>query len=158
MTTRVLQLTANDVPRLRALNALFGEAFGDRATYGATPPDDTYVAALLGKQHIIVLVALDSNDEVVAGVVAYQLDKLESARSEIYIYDLAVAEPHRRRGIASALIQHLQTIASERNAWVIFVQADYGDAPAIALYEKLGTREDVMHFDIDVPRLTDKAR
>jgi aminoglycoside 3-N-acetyltransferase I len=31
---------------------------------------------------------------------------------------------------------------------VIFVQADHGDAPAIALYAKLGTREDVLHFDI----------
>jgi aminoglycoside 3-N-acetyltransferase I len=95
---------------------------------------------------------------VVGGLVAYQLDKLESARSEIYIYDLAVAEAHRRRGIATALIERLQAIASERGAWVIFVQGDYGDDPAIALYEKLGTREDVMHFDIDVPRLTDKAR
>lgn len=34
-------------------------------------------------------------------------------------------------------------------AYVIFVQADYGDEPAISLYTKLGRREDVMHFDID---------
>jgi aminoglycoside 3-N-acetyltransferase I len=33
---------------------------------------------------------------------------------------------------------------------VIYVQADYGDDPAIALYTKLGAREDVMHFDIAV--------
>jgi aminoglycoside 3-N-acetyltransferase I len=31
------------------------------------------------------------------------------------------------------------------------VQADHGDDPAIALYTKLGTREDVLHFDIEVP-------
>ncbi len=32
----------------------------------------------------------------------------------------------------------------------MFVQADTGeeDAPAIALYTKLGTREDGLHFDI----------
>jgi aminoglycoside 3-N-acetyltransferase I len=151
MATRILHLTPSDVPRLRALNALFGEAFGDPATHGAQPPDDAYVAGLLGKNHVIVLVALDG-DAVVGGLVAYQLDKLESARSEIYIYDLAVAETHRRRGIATALIERLRSIAAERGAWVIFVQGDYGDDPAIALYEKLGTREDVMHFDIDVPR------
>jgi aminoglycoside 3-N-acetyltransferase I len=29
------------------------------------------------------------------------------------------------------------------------VQADYGDDPAIALYTKLGRREDVLHFDIE---------
>ena len=37
-------------------------------------------------------------------------------------------------------------------AWVIYVQADYGDDPAIALYEKLGVREEVLHFDIPVTR------
>ena len=76
------------------------------------------------------------------------LDKLEQRRSEIYIYDLAVAEAHRRQGIATALIEELKDIASRIGAWVIYVQADYGDEPAVALYEKLGTREDVMHFDI----------
>jgi aminoglycoside 3-N-acetyltransferase I len=30
----------------------------------------------------------------------------------------------------------------------MFVQADTTDPPAIALYESLGTREDVHHFDI----------
>jgi aminoglycoside 3-N-acetyltransferase I len=71
-------------------------------------------------------------------------------RRGIYLYDLAVAEPHRRRGIATALIEHLQIIAAERGTWVVYVQADHGDDPAIALYTKLGTREDVLHFDIGV--------
>jgi len=91
-----------------------------------------------------------SGTQVVGGLVAYELDKLERARRELYIYDLAVATGYRRRGIATALIEHLRTIAARRNVWVIYVQADYGDDPAIALYEKLGTREDVMHFDIEV--------
>ena len=39
-------------------------------------------------------------------------------------------------------------LAAERGIYVIFVQADYGDEPAVALYTKLGTRQDVMHFDI----------
>ena len=37
----------------------------------------------------------------------------------------------------------------------MYVQADYGDDPAVALYTKLGTREDVMHFDIAVNGATD---
>jgi len=87
---------------------------------------------------------------VVGGLVAYQLRKFEQERSEIYIYDLAVAEEHRRQGIATALIRELQRIAAERGAYVIFVQADYGDPPAVALYTKLGIREEVLHFDIPV--------
>ncbi|HEY1108173.1 MAG TPA: GNAT family N-acetyltransferase, partial [Opitutaceae bacterium] len=74
-------------------------------------------------------------------------------RSEIYIYDLAVAEAHRREGIATALIRELQRIAAERGAWVIYVQGDYGDDPALALYDKLGVREEVLHFDIPVRKL-----
>lgn len=38
----------------------------------------------------------------------------------------------------------------ERGAWVIYVQADLVDEPAVALYTKLGVREDVLHFDIAV--------
>jgi aminoglycoside 3-N-acetyltransferase I len=33
---------------------------------------------------------------------------------------------------------------------MIFVQADVGDEPAIALYSRLGIREDVLHFDIGI--------
>ncbi|HVK80669.1 MAG TPA: GNAT family N-acetyltransferase, partial [Verrucomicrobiae bacterium] len=87
--------------------------------------------------------------EIVGALVAYELVKFEQARGEIYIYDLAVSETYRRQGIATALIQRLREIATERGAWVLYVQADYGDEPAIALYTKLGRREDVMHFDID---------
>jgi aminoglycoside 3-N-acetyltransferase I len=76
------------------------------------------------------------------------LPKFEQARSELYIYDLAVAEAKRRRGIATALIRALQQLAAERGIWVAFVQADLGDDAAIALYTKLGVREDVLHFDI----------
>ena len=88
--------------------------------------------------------------EVVGGLAAYELPKFERIRREIYIYDLAVAETHRRRGLARGLILELKRIARARGAYVIYVQADLVDAPAIALYESLGTREDVLHFDIAV--------
>ncbi|MEP7246692.1 MAG: AAC(3)-I family aminoglycoside N-acetyltransferase [Gammaproteobacteria bacterium] len=145
----LLRLGRGDVPLLRALNALFQEAFRDPEAYGAAPPSEAYVEALLAKEHVIALVAR-VGQEVVGGLVAYELDKFERARRELYIYDLAVAEAHRRRGIATALIERLREIAATRGAWVVYVQADYGDEPAIALYDKLGTREEVLHFDIEV--------
>jgi hypothetical protein len=46
------------------------------------------------------------------------------------------------------MIVELQRLAAERGVYVIFVQADHGDEPAIALYTKLGARKDVLHFDI----------
>ena len=148
----IRRLAPGDVQLLRGLNTLFGEAFAEPDTYGAAPPSDGYLEGLLAKEHIVILIALVGED-VAGGLVAYEFDKFERERREVYIYDLAVAEPHRRRGIATALIRHLQAIAARRGAWVVFVQADYGDDPAIALYEKLGTREEVLHFDIDVEPL-----
>jgi aminoglycoside 3-N-acetyltransferase I len=78
------------------------------------------------------------------------LRKFEQERSEVYIYDLAVDEDHRRQGVATALIEALKPLAVARGASVIFVQADDVDPPAIALYTKLGMREDVVYFDIPV--------
>jgi aminoglycoside 3-N-acetyltransferase I len=146
----IQRLTTYDIGHLRALNALFGRAFQDMETYGSLPPSDAYLVGLLAKEHVIALAALIERS-VVAGLVAYELEKFERERREIYIYDLAVAETHRRQGIALALIHRLREIAAAREAWIIYVQADYGDAPAIGLYEKLGKREDVMHYDIAVP-------
>jgi aminoglycoside 3-N-acetyltransferase I len=136
-----------DIGLLRELLTVFGEAFGDRQTYGTAIPDDTYLGGLLKKDHFICIAALKEG-EVVAGLAAYELEKFEQARSEIYIYDLAVLQPYRRLGIATSLIGELQRIAAARGAYAIFVQADYGDDAAISLYTKLGMREDVLHFDI----------
>jgi aminoglycoside 3-N-acetyltransferase I len=91
-----------------------------------------------------------AGEEVIGGLVAYELDKFEQARRELYIYDLAVSAQHRRQDVATALIGHLRKVAARRDAWIIYVQADYGDNPAIALYEKLGVCEEVLHFDIRV--------
>jgi aminoglycoside 3-N-acetyltransferase I len=129
---------------------MFGEAFEDVDTYVRAQPSDAYLGGLLGGETFFALAA-EQDGAVIGGLAAYELKKFEQERSEIYIYDLAVATGHRRRGIATALISKLREIVTARGAYVIFVQADYVDPPAIALYTKLGAREDVLHFDIAVP-------
>ena len=143
------QLTTDDVALMEGVLATFGEAFEDVETYAGKRPGADYLRRLLGSDSFIALAAL-KHGKVVGGIAAYELRKFEQERSEIYIYDLAVSAAHRREGIATALIEELRTIAAARGAYVIYVQADLGDEPAIALYTKLGTREDVLHFDIAV--------
>jgi len=140
-------LGPDDVSLLERMSMTLGKVFGQRETYSGSPPSEAYLRRLLEGDSFIALAATKGN-EVVGGIAAYELRKFEQERSEIYIYDLGVAEAHRREGIATALIHELKKIAVARGAYVIFVQADYEDAPAIALYAKLGTREDVLHFDI----------
>lgn len=151
MSLEIRHLSSNDVLWMENLLTIFGEAFDEVETYTGKRPSKDYLRRLLGSNMFIALIAV-KNDEVVGGIAAYELMKFEQERSEIYIYDLAVVLEHRRKGIATALIEKLREIASERGAYIIFVQADTSieDEPAIALYTKFGKREDVLHFDIAV--------
>ncbi len=141
-------LGAADVAVLRELLAMFGAAFDDVATYTALQPNDAYLHQLLAGPGFVAVVARTPQGQVIGGLAGYVLPKFEQARSEFYIYDLAVSAARRRQGVATACIKLLQQLAAERGIYAIFVQADHGDDPAIALYTQLGVREDVLHFDI----------
>lgn len=150
MAVRFGRLGAGDLGRLRDLNRLFGEVFDERETYAGNPPDDDWCRDLLANEDVILLVAAE-DERIVGALAAYVLRKFEQARSEIYIYDLAVAQDRRREGIATALIGQLRRVGRERGAWTIFVQADIlpEDEPARRLYRKLACEEiTAVHFDI----------
>lgn len=102
----IRQLSANDLALMESLLTTFGEAFNEVDTYSSSRPSKVYLNRLLGSDYFIALAAL-KNGSVVGGIAAYELQKFEQERSEIYIYDLAVAAAHRREGIATALIQEL---------------------------------------------------
>jgi ribosomal protein S18 acetylase RimI-like enzyme len=141
-------LGPNDLAYMESMLSLFGRAFGDPDSYDKSRPCPEYLAGLLGSPGFVAVAAVQDGD-LVGGLAAYALPKFEQARSEIYIYDLAVDEPFRRRGIATSLINKLRNVAVERGAYVIFVQADSDNTAAVELYSKLGVRDDVLHFEIE---------
>jgi aminoglycoside 3-N-acetyltransferase I len=143
----MLSFSGRTLASLRVLMKVFGEAFEEPETFGSAKPSDEYFNSLLKSETFIPLVAT-VDGKVVGGLTAYILKKYEQERKEIYIYDLAVLEEYRRRHLATGLINKLREIAHEIGVWVIFVQADPPDEPAIKLYESLGTRGEVLHFDI----------
>lgn len=147
----VQRLGTGDGTHFASMLDLFADAFDDPANYSEARPSPTYRDALLARDDVVVLVVL-ADERVVGALVAYELRKFEQERSEFYIYDLAVMEKWRRRGVATAMIDDLKSIVRKNGGWVVYVQADYGDEPASALYTKLGTREDVMHFDLSLGR------
>ena len=144
----IRRLGSSDSGLMEAANGLFAQVFGEEGYHGP-PPNRDYLDRLLADEKFIALAAWFGT-EMVGALAAYELVKFEAERSEIYIYDLAVREEYRRRGVATALIVALKPIARENGAWVIMIEADPPDAPAVALYEKLGSREEVLHFDIGV--------
>ena len=145
---RVIELSGDDLALMRGANQLFGDAFEDIDRYHAMPPSDDHLHQLLVSPHFIALVACES-DTVIGAITAYELVKYEQDAREIYLYDLAVDEHHRRQGVATELIEHLRFIAARRDAEVVFVQADGDDLEAIALYQRFSQQRAVYHFDIE---------
>lgn len=143
----IQRLKKSDVKKMRKLNEVFAFAFEDMDTHLGKPSSDTYLRSLLKKSNFIALIAI-IEEEVVGGLVAYVLEKYEQERSEVYLYDLAVSEKYTRQGIARSLILSLKKIALEIGSYVIFVQADREDEPAIQFYRSLGNQEEPLHFDI----------
>jgi len=114
---------------MEGMLATFGEAFDDVDTYHAARPSKGYLERLLGSDRFIALAAL-KNGAVVGGIAAYVLHKFEQERSEIYIYDLAVAAAHRREGIATALILVLAARFAVVLPWGAYFQVREGERHA----------------------------
>jgi aminoglycoside 3-N-acetyltransferase I len=142
----IRRICPGEVTLMEQANRLFADVFGEEG-YDGPPPSQDHLLKLLADDKFIALAAWDA-DQMVGALAAYELVKFEAERSEIYIYDLAVDDKFRRRGIATALIEETKSIARDKGAWMIFVQADPPDEPAVALYRKLGNEERVLHFDI----------
>jgi len=147
MTVDIKTVSPTDPHLFEGMLDVFAQAFDDPESYSSKRPSPDNVSRLMKSDYFVGLVAVHDG-RVIGALAAYELMKFEQERSEFYIYDLAVLEDYRRRGIATKLISALKPIAASRGAQVIFVQADHGDDPAIALYTKLGSREEVLHFDI----------
>ena len=145
---KIQQITADNLGQMEHLLDLLADVFNEPNYCSPNRPDRPYLHRLLSNPQFIALCAVE-DDAIVGGLTAYELPRYEQPRSEIYICDLAVAETHRRKGIATALIQHTRTIARKRGAWVVYIQAEDGDEAPIAVYSKLGKQEKVVHFTIE---------
>jgi aminoglycoside 3-N-acetyltransferase I len=146
-----LRLRAEDITLLKQLRNVYATVFAEQEKYVPSPSDD-YLNSILSDKHCVHVVAISPDDRVIGGLSAYILPKIEQKVSEIYLYDLAVLEEHRRRGVATRLIEELKNSGADVGAKVIFVQADNVDSPAVALYEKLceSKETDISHFDIRI--------
>ncbi|HEU5406032.1 MAG TPA: GNAT family N-acetyltransferase [Gaiellaceae bacterium] len=93
--------------------------------------------ALLADPRTLLLVAFDG-ERPVGLVLAHELPRRHGDRAKLFVYEVDVAESHRRRGIASALLGRLADLARERGIRAGFVFADPGNGPANALYRSAG--------------------
>ncbi len=93
--------------------------------------------ALLADPRTLMLVAFDGESPV-GFVLAHDLPRRHGDPSGLFIYEVDVAETHRRRGVARTLLDRLSAIARERGIRAGFVLTEQSNGPANALYESVG--------------------
>ena len=123
-------LTPGQAETLAAMSTMFGEAFGEPETYCGKRPSRAWLERLLARPDFIALAARDGA-KVVGGLVAYVLDKFERERSEVYIYDLAVAEKTVEGGVSRGGGQYGPGQRSPRLARPSLRLAGHRDEPGV---------------------------
>jgi ribosomal protein S18 acetylase RimI-like enzyme len=85
-----------------------------------------------------LLVAEVSGGEVVGHAWLGLSDPRTGSPLAAYLYDIRVAEPHRRRGYASAILDGVEQIARDAGAKSVGLNVFGGNHAAIALYASRG--------------------
>lgn len=129
----IRRLTRKDIPAARTMFEMMALVFEE----DYEPLGDDYLNDLLGREGFWALAAFVGPD-LVGGLTAHTLPMTRSPSSEVFIYDLAVRQDHRRRGVARRLVTDLRAAAAAEGIHEVFVPADDDDRHALAFYRALG--------------------
>jgi aminoglycoside 3-N-acetyltransferase I len=136
-----VRLTAADVEQARQLFAVMAEVFGeDRRELSRV-----YLERVLSRGEFWALAAL-RGEVVVGGLTAHALPMTRDESWELFIYDIAVTQAERRRGVGRLLVEELHAAAAHSGIEVSFVAADDGDTHALDFYRALGGSESPVTF------------
>jgi len=101
------------------------------------PPTAEWAAGFLASDGHHLLFALADDDEpigFVSGVETMHPDK----GTEMFLYELAVAEQHRNRGVGRALVAALADLARELGCYGMWVATDADNTAALKAYVAAG--------------------
>jgi aminoglycoside 3-N-acetyltransferase I len=129
---------------------LFAEVFEEKSLQASDLPTEAYLAELLAKPSFHVFAAL-AGDQVVGGLTAYAMERYLSEQKELYLFDIAVTEAHRRQGLATKLMAALKKYAEGVQVSTIFLEVHVEDVEAVAFYNAIGGEiEAVHHFNFHI--------
>jgi ribosomal protein S18 acetylase RimI-like enzyme len=128
----IRRLGPRDVSLLQSASHLFDD-----------PPQEQTSQRFLSSADHHLLVALDGADPVgfVSGVEVTHPDK----GTEMFLYELAVGEPFRRRGIGRQLVAALAELARSRGCYGMWVLTDADNVAAVATYTAAGAQPPTQH-------------
>ena len=105
------------------------------------PPEEAATARFLADPGHHLLFAYDEDGRpigMVSGVETTHPDKA----TEMFLYELGVAEHARRRGVATALVDALGALARNRGCHGMWVAVDPDNLAALATYRGTGADEE----------------
>ncbi len=120
----IIEMNASHVPQIAALEKkCFSDAWSQRS-----------IASELENPLSLWLAAVDG--DTVAGYIGSQ-----AVMGEADMMNVAVSEEYRRQGIAEQLVLMLIQKLAEKGNYQLSLEVRVSNAPARALYEKLGFRQ-----------------
>lgn len=132
----VKNLESGEIDLAKELILLFG--FDDE---NRSLPSDEYVAKMLARNDFHVIVALE-NQQLIGGLTAYEMKMFKRETTEMFLYEIEVAELHRRKGVGKALIEFLKRVCVEKGIVEMFVGTEKDNLPARKLYKTTGGKAD----------------
>lgn len=134
----IKKLNVTEVTQARNLAEMFGFSKGSRHQVFAS---ENYVRKLLEREDFHVIVAVESG-RLVGGLTAYEMQMFKRETTEMFLYEIEVAESHRQKGIGKALIEFLKQICATKGIVEMFVGTETDNLPARKLYAGTGGRAD----------------
>jgi len=105
------------------------------------PPQDVeHMRRLLENEANLLVVARDGH-EPVGFALAYVMDRIDRDEIMLCLYEISVAPSHQRRGVGSALVEHLKVWCAQHQVMKMWVLTDRANIAAIRLYSASGAEE-----------------
>ena len=134
----IRKLASNEVFLAGELIRMFG--FDDESEHQIFS-SDKYIQNMLAQSGFHVIVALE-NSKLIGGLTAYEMKMFKRETTEMFLYEIEVAEMHRQKGIGKALIEFPKKICAEKGIVEMFVGTEKENLPARKLYASTGGAAD----------------
>jgi aminoglycoside 3-N-acetyltransferase I len=132
MNFQIKKLAPDEIEPAKELILLFG--FDDEKS---SLSSDEYIAEMLARIDFHVVIAL-KDGKLIGGLTAYGMKMFKSEKTEMFLYEIEVAEAYRRNGIGKALIEFLKKICEEKSIAEMFVGTEKDNTAARNLYSSTG--------------------
>ena len=102
------------------------------------PPREDWVKRFLASEGHHLLVAVEDDRDCPVGFVSGVETSHPDKGTEMFLYELSVAEGHRNRGIGRALVAALADLARAQGCYGMWVGTEPDNAAALATYKAAG--------------------